>query len=214
VIICVPIKSLYEEASRIIEQCEEQGITVRFISDAFKPKVGWSQIGQFEGHHVVTVDTGNPGGGAVLVKRALDICISLILLTILAPVLLIIAALIKYTSPGPVLFVQERIGLNKRHFNLYKFRTMNMNAEENLKELEHLNEASGPVFKIKNDPRITPVGRFLRKTSLDELPQLINVLNGDMSLVGPRPLPIRDYQGFDSEFHSIQQVDGARYGVH
>jgi lipopolysaccharide/colanic/teichoic acid biosynthesis glycosyltransferase len=119
---------------------------------------------------------------------------------LLAPVLAIVAILIRLTSPGPVLFVQKRLGLNKRHFNVYKFRTMVVDAEKRMLEIEHLNEVSGPVFKIKNDPRITPIGRFLRKTSIDELPQLFNVLIGDMSLVGPRPLPVRDYEGFNEDW--------------
>jgi lipopolysaccharide/colanic/teichoic acid biosynthesis glycosyltransferase len=93
-----------------------------------------------------------------------------------------------------VFFVQKRIGLNKRVFHIYKFRTMVADAEKKLRDVEHLNEVSGPVFKIKNDPRITPIGKFLRKTSIDELPQLFNILNGDMSLVGPRPLQLRDYE--------------------
>jgi lipopolysaccharide/colanic/teichoic acid biosynthesis glycosyltransferase len=108
--------------------------------------------------------------------------------------------LILLTSPGPVLFTQKRVGLHKRDFLVYKFRTMVVGAEKRQKEIEHLNEVSGPVFKIKNDPRITTVGKFLRKTSIDELPQLINVLKGDMSLVGPRPLPIRDYAGFSEDW--------------
>jgi lipopolysaccharide/colanic/teichoic acid biosynthesis glycosyltransferase len=92
------------------------------------------------------------------------------------------------------------VGRNKRKFHIYKFRTMVVDAEKRIKEIEHLNEVSGPVFKIKNDPRITPLGRFLRKTSIDELPQLFNVLKGDMSLVGPRPLPVRDYEGFNEDW--------------
>jgi lipopolysaccharide/colanic/teichoic acid biosynthesis glycosyltransferase len=100
-----------------------------------------------------------------------------------------------------VFFAQERVGLNKRRFRLYKFRTMIPDAERKLAELECFNELSGPVFKIKNDPRITPIGKFLRKTSIDELPQLYNVLIGDMSLVGPRALPVRDYNGFDQDWH-------------
>jgi lipopolysaccharide/colanic/teichoic acid biosynthesis glycosyltransferase len=95
--------------------------------------------------------------------------------------------------------VQKRLGLNKRRFDVYKFRTMVVDAEARLPDLEHLNEVSGPVFKIKNDPRITRIGRFLRKTSIDELPQLFNVLRGEMSLVGPRPLPVRDYEGFNED---------------
>jgi lipopolysaccharide/colanic/teichoic acid biosynthesis glycosyltransferase len=107
---------------------------------------------------------------------------------------------IKLTSRGPVFFAQERIGLNKRRFLTYKFRTMIPNAEKMMSEIEHLNEVSGPVFKIKNDPRLTPVGKFLRRASIDELPQLLNVLKGDMSLVGPRPMAIRDYEGFNEDW--------------
>jgi lipopolysaccharide/colanic/teichoic acid biosynthesis glycosyltransferase len=114
--------------------------------------------------------------------------------------MLLLAALIKVTSNGPILFKQRRLGYNKRVFEIYKFRTMVADAEARIKDIEHLNEVSGPVFKIHNDPRITPFGRFLRKTSLDELPQLFNVLKRDMSLVGPRPLPARDYEGFDHDW--------------
>jgi lipopolysaccharide/colanic/teichoic acid biosynthesis glycosyltransferase len=137
----------------------------------------------------------------VLVKRLLDFSVALGLLAILSPLFLVLAAVIRARGDGPVYFIQERMGLNKRRFRLYKFRTMVPDAEKLLAELEAQNEAGGPVFKLKHDPRITPVGAFLRKTSLDELPQLINVLKGDMSLVGPRPLPVRDYEGFDQDWH-------------
>ncbi|MCU1315688.1 MAG: hypothetical protein JWN63_1010, partial [Candidatus Acidoferrum typicum] len=104
------------------------------------------------------------------------------------------------TSAGPVFFRQERVGFNKRKFMIYKFRTMVPAAERMMAELEDLNEAGGPVFKIKNDPRITLTGKWLRRTTIDELPQLINVLRGEMSLVGPRPLPVRDYEGFSEDW--------------
>jgi lipopolysaccharide/colanic/teichoic acid biosynthesis glycosyltransferase len=126
--------------------------------------------------------------------------ISLSCIILFAPILLITAGLIKLTSPGPIFFVQKRMGLNKRLISVYKFRTMVQNAEQKQAELEHLNEVGGPVFKIKNDPRVTRIGKFLRKTSIDELPQLLNVLKGDMSLVGPRPLPVRDYRGFNRDW--------------
>jgi lipopolysaccharide/colanic/teichoic acid biosynthesis glycosyltransferase len=119
---------------------------------------------------------------------------------LLAPLFVLVAVLIKLDSHGPALFAQSRVGLNKRRFPMYKFRTMVVNAEKLQAQLESRNEVSGPVFKIKDDPRITRVGRFLRKTSIDELPQLFNVLKGDMSLVGPRPLPVRDYEGFDQDW--------------
>jgi lipopolysaccharide/colanic/teichoic acid biosynthesis glycosyltransferase len=103
---------------------------------------------------------------------------------------------VKLTSPGPVLFKQPRYGYNRRRFPMYKFRTMAIDAEQRMAELEHLNEATGPVFKMKKDPRLTRIGGFLRATSIDELPQLFNVLLGHMSLVGPRPLPVRDVVRF------------------
>lgn len=140
-------------------------------------------------------------GWQVLFKRFLDIIVAAVLFVLLIPLLLITTFMIKVTSQGPVLFVQERVGLNRRRFQLFKFRTMIADAEQKQAELEELNEVSGPVFKIKDDPRITQVGKFLRKSSLDELPQLLNVLKGDMSLVGPRPLPVRDYEGFDQDWH-------------
>jgi exopolysaccharide biosynthesis polyprenyl glycosylphosphotransferase len=130
----------------------------------------------------------------------LDIAASLVATLILAPLFLLAGLLIKLTSQGPVFFIQERVGLNKKRFHLYKFRTMVADAEGQQQEIEHLNEASGPVFKMSNDPRITRIGKLLRKTSIDELPQLFNVLKGDMSLVGPRPLPVRDYQGFRQDW--------------
>jgi exopolysaccharide biosynthesis polyprenyl glycosylphosphotransferase len=201
VVISLPMKSFYDETSRIIALCEEQGVIVRFLSDIFNVKLGKVEAVQLEGNSMITVSTGAMKGFPILVKRVMDFIASLILLTILAPFFFIIVLLIKLTSPGTAFFVQERIGLNKRRFRLYKFRTMVSSAEKKLAELEDLNEVSGPVFKIKNDPRITRVGKFLRETSIDELPQLFNVLKGDMSLVGPRPLPVRDYNGFDEDWH-------------
>lgn len=120
-------------------------------------------------------------------KRVLDVLLSAFLMVVLSPVFLIVAALVRFTSRGPVIFRQPRVGEGGRIFTCYKFRSMCVDAEARKEHLRHLNELSGPVFKIKNDPRMTPVGRFIRKFSLDELPQLYNVLRGDMSIVGPRP---------------------------
>lgn len=133
----------------------------------------WSQVGLV--------------GWRATAKRVADVIGASMLLLILGPFMLLTAAAIKLDSKGPALFKQDRIGKNGRRFTFYKFRSMFENAEQIRDALLHLNEADGPVFKIRNDPRVTRVGRFLRKTSLDELPQLINVLKGDMSLVGPRP---------------------------
>ncbi len=122
-----------------------------------------------------------------LAKRSVDFAISFIALVVLSPLFAILALLVKLTSRGPVIFKQTRVGQGGRHFTCYKFRSMCADAELRKDKLIHLNEVSGPVFKIKNDPRLTPIGKWLRKFSLDELPQLYNVLRGDMSIVGPRP---------------------------
>lgn len=120
-------------------------------------------------------------------KRLMDIICSMSALIVLAPILIVVAILIKIESKGPVIFSQERVGINNKKFKMYKFRSMVVNAENMKEKLEKQNERTGPMFKIKNDPRVTTIGRFIRKTSIDELPQLINILKGEMSIVGPRP---------------------------
>lgn len=200
VIMGLPIKSFYFHASRIADLCERQGIVMRFLSSIFDMKMARSTAEEFEGASLISHYTGTPETGQILVKRVLDFIFSLILIILLVPIFLITALLIKLTSEGPVFFKQERLGLNKRRFRIWKFRTMVPDAEKKMAEIEDLNEVSGPVFKIKDDPRVTPIGKILRKASIDELPQLFNVLKGEMSLVGPRPLPVRDYQGFDKDW--------------
>ena len=201
VVIALPLKSFYFHASRIAALCEEQGIVLRFLPRMFNLRMARSVAEDFEGDSLLTLYTGPLDGWPVFAKRALDFVLSLSTIIILSPLFIVTAILVKLSSPGPVFFNQERLGLNKRRFHIVKFRTMIPNAEQMLAELERLNEVSGPVFKIKNDPRLTSIGKFLRKTSIDELPQLFNVLKGDMSLVGPRPLPVRDYEGFDQDWH-------------
>jgi exopolysaccharide biosynthesis polyprenyl glycosylphosphotransferase len=200
VVIALPLKSQHHLGALVARVCEEQGIITRVLSDLFDLKLARARVEELEGASLITHYTGNDEGWPVVAKRVLDIVISASLLILLAPLLLLVSVLIKLTSPGPVLFCQSRLGFNKRRFNICKFRTMVADAEQQIKTIEHLNEVSGPVFKIKNDPRITTLGRFLRKTSIDELPQLWNVLRGDMSLVGPRPLPVRDYEGFNEDW--------------
>lgn len=133
-----------------------------------------------------------------LFKRLIDVIGSLIGLIILSPILIIIGILIKLESRGPIIFSQKRVGLNGEEFKMYKLRSMVSNAEELKEKLTEQNEMSGPMFKMKDDPRITKVGKFIRKTSIDELPQLINVLKGDMSLVGPRPSLPNEVKNFES----------------
>lgn len=197
----LPVKSCYFQAARIAAMCEEQGIIVRFPSSIFDLKLARSKAEDFAGDSVITMSSTNAlEEWPAVVKRSMDLVVSLLMLIGLSPLLLVTALLIKLTSPGPIFFRQRRLGLNKRIFEIFKFRTMVPDAEQRLAELEKLNEVTGPVFKIKKDPRITPIGSFLRKTSIDELPQLINVVIGEMSLVGPRPLPVRDYEGFDKDW--------------
>jgi len=196
VVLTVPLRSFHDLASDVAAMCEQQGIVVRVLSDIFNLQHRQARAEDFAGASLITHSSGIVEGWPSTIKRSLDFTLSLLLLIALAPLLIVTAILIKLTSDGPVFFVQKRIGLNKRLFYIYKFRTMVIDAEQRMREVEHLNEQSGPVFKIKNDPRITTVGKFLRKTSIDELPQLFNVLCGDMSLVGPRPLAIRDYELF------------------
>jgi len=200
VVVALPMRSLHSRASEVAMICEEQGILVRFISNLFDGKISRPQVEVMEGDSLISHHSVRLEGWAVVAKRTVDILVSASMSLLLLPVFVLTALLIKVTSPGPVFFVQKRLGLNKRHFGIYKFRTMVVDAEKRMKDIEHLNEVSGPVFKIKNDPRITPIGKFLRKTSIDELPQLFNVLKGDMSLVGPRPLPLRDYEGFSEDW--------------
>jgi exopolysaccharide biosynthesis polyprenyl glycosylphosphotransferase len=200
VAIGLPIKSLYEQIDNIVRLCEKQGIIIRFLSDIFNQKFAHLEAERFGEENFVSFYTGNLIGWPVQIKRVIDFFVSLISIIILSPLFLIISLGIRFTSTGPIFFIQERLGQNKRIFRLYKFRTMVPDAEKMITKLEHLNEVDGPAFKIRNDPRTTPFGRLLRKTSLDEVPQLINVLKGDMSIVGPRPLPVRDYNGFNHDW--------------
>jgi exopolysaccharide biosynthesis polyprenyl glycosylphosphotransferase len=200
VAIALPMKSFYSQAARIVDQCQEQGVIVRVLADIFDTQKGWVNNSHLGGMAVATFSPHSSEGWPMVCKRLLDISVSSLLLIGLSPIFTVVALLIKLDSIGRVFFVQNRVGLNKRCFRMYKFRTMVGDAEQKQSELEFLNEADGPVFKIKNDPRVTRLGKYLRKASIDELPQLLNVLKGDMSLVGPRPLPIRDYQGFDQDW--------------
>jgi len=185
---------------RVTALFEQHGTIMRFDSDMFNLKLARQRMDFFDGNAQITAHSGGFDGWSLLVKRFIDLTGSLLMLIALAPMLLIVAILIKVASPGPVFFGQKRVGLSKRQFVMYKFRTMVPNAELLQSELLHLNEMTGPVFKITNDPRVTRIGRFLRKSSIDELPQLFNVLIGDMSLVGPRAMSVRDYQFFSEDW--------------
>lgn len=195
VLIALPIRSRHEDIQQVIQVCERVGVRAKYLADVFDhaaARTRHEESGEFAFRAMVMV----PEDHRVVLKRAIDIIGGVIGLILSLPILLIVAIAIKVSSPGPVLFIQERYGLNRRRFRMYKFRTMVAHAEAAQAGLEFRNEMSGPVFKIRNDPRVTPLGRFLRRTSIDELPQLINVIRGEMSLVGPRPLPTRDVHRF------------------
>lgn len=164
--------------------CQERGVEVWFKMDLSRREIAFSRIDYLDDLPVLVFSLTPRKGAAILVKRALDVALSLLLFLVLAPLLLLIAVAVRLSSPGPALFRQRRIGLNGREFIIYKFRSMC--ADPGFTPALQ-NEMSGPAFKMKEDPRATPLGRFMRQFSLDELPQLWNVLMGDMSLVGPRP---------------------------
>jgi exopolysaccharide biosynthesis polyprenyl glycosylphosphotransferase len=192
VAIALPIKSQYSQIEAAVMLLEEQGITTHLLSDLFPQKLARSQSTDLDGLPLVSLHSAPMFSWRTEAKRIFDFVSALLLLLLAAPALVLVAIIIKLESKGPIFFVQERVGLNKRRFRMLKFRTMQRDAESRMSEFEHLNEKSGPIFKIRNDPRITSVGRWLRRTSIDELPQLVNVLLGDMSIVGPRPLSVRD----------------------
>jgi exopolysaccharide biosynthesis polyprenyl glycosylphosphotransferase len=193
-----------EDINEYIQFAEDLGINVRIIPDfqiqkiMYRPETARVFMEEFAGIPSLALSTIPQRTGELLVKSCMDYIIAGTGLFLLAPIFVIIAAVIKITSPGPVFFIQQRCGLYGRIFSMLKFRTMVRNAEKLQKNLEKNNEVDGPVFKIKDDPRITPVGKFLRRTSLDELPQLINILKGEMSLVGPRPPIPQEVKKYES----------------
>ena len=196
VYIALPVDSYYKTVKEIIEQCQEIGVICRIPSNWFDLKTNQTDSFELDGVPIMTLYSGSMQQMRYMwVKRLIDFIAAAVLLILCLPLFLVIYFAVKLDSRGPAFFKQERIGYNRRKFSMLKFRTMIYGAEDMLEDLEHLNESDGPAFKIKDDPRITRVGRWLRRTSLDELPQLINVIKGEMSLVGPRPLPLRDVNG-------------------
>jgi len=171
----------------LVRSCEALGVRARVVPDLFQlslSRVNFDDLGGIPLAGLKETTISRPGR---LVKRVLDVTLSGIALVVFAPVVALIALLIRLDSPGPVVFTQRRVGEGGRQFDILKFRSMRVGAEEQQAQLQDLNQASGPLFKIKADPRLTRMGRFLRRSSLDELPQFINVLRGEMSIVGPRP---------------------------
>ena len=193
--------SYFEQVEAVIRACEVEGIEAWLVADFFKTQISRTTFDDFYGRPVMVFRTAPEISWQGVLKQVLDFVGALLLLLVTLPFFAIISLIIKATSRGPVLFRQERAGLNGRPFTMYKFRTMVSNAEQLKAELAALNEMSGPVFKIAKDPRVTPVGRWLRRFSFDEFPQLFNVLRGEMSMVGPRPLPVDEVRRFDDHAH-------------
>jgi exopolysaccharide biosynthesis polyprenyl glycosylphosphotransferase len=186
VIIALPADS-HRRVLEILDHCKRQQISFKLIPDLYEMSLHRVDLDELRGIPLIGIKEAVIQGPDLIVKRALDIVISALALTLFAPIGLIIALLIKLDSPGPVFFRQVRVGRNATLFGAYKFRSMRVNAEAEVDKLWTQNEATGPLFKMRRDPRVTRVGRILRRTSLDEVPQLYNVLRGEMSLVGPRP---------------------------
>jgi exopolysaccharide biosynthesis polyprenyl glycosylphosphotransferase len=191
----------FEQVEAAIKICELEGVEAWLVADFFGTQIARARFDELLGYPLLVFRSAPEASWQGIVKQVMDFVASFILLVTLSWLFAILALLVKLTSPGPVFFRQQRSGLNGAPFTLYKFRTMVTNAEQFQHELQAMNEMSGPVFKVTNDPRITPFGKFLRKYSLDELPQLYNVLRTEMSLVGPRPLPVDEVKRFENLAH-------------
>ncbi len=186
VIVALPA-SYHARTLDIMDQCRRLGIECKLAPDLFEMRFNEVRIDALNGVPLIGVKDIALRGFNLYLKRAIDVLLAVIALVVAAIPMVIIGLGVKLSSPGPVLFRQRRVGKGGRLFTCYKFRSMYQDAEARLAELRHLNEADGPIFKIRNDPRLTPFGRFIRRTSLDELPQIFNILKGEMSWVGPRP---------------------------
>ena len=191
----------FGQIEKAIQACEIEGVEAWLVADFFRTQISRTSFDDFYGRPVLVFRSTPETSWQGVLKQLLDLVGAFVLILLLGVPLLVMALIIRLTSPGPVLFRQQRCGLNGHPFIMLKFRSMVSDAEQRKHELAALNEMGGPVFKVSNDPRITPMGRFLRKYSVDELPQLFNVLRGEMSLVGPRPLPVDEVERFDDPAH-------------
>ena len=191
----------FDRAEAVVNACEIEGVEAWLVADFFKTHISSTTLDDFYGRPVLVFRSAPEASWQGIIKQMMDFTGALFgLLLVLIP-MAIIALVIKLTSRGPVFFKQMRSGLNGAPFTIYKFRTMVTNAEQLKHELAAMNEMTGPVFKITSDPRVTPIGKWLRKSSLDELPQLFNILGGEMSIVGPRPLPVDETKRINDAAH-------------
>jgi exopolysaccharide biosynthesis polyprenyl glycosylphosphotransferase len=193
--------SYFEQVESVLQACEMEGVEAWLVADFFKTQIFRRSFDDFYGRPVLVFRTTPEASWQGVIKQIMDFVGAFLALSLAAIPLAIIGLIIKITSRGPVLFRQQRSGLNGAPFTIYKFRTMVTNAEQLQHELAAMNEMKGPVFKVTKDPRITGIGKFLRKYSIDEWPQFFNVLRGEMSLVGPRPLPVNEVKRFNDMAH-------------
>lgn len=191
----------FGKVEKAIQACELEGVEAWLMADFFNTQLSQTTLDDFYGRPMLVFRSTPEASWQGLAKEVLDVVGAFVLLVLLSPIFLLTALTIRLTSPGPVLFRQQRSGLNGRPFTMLKFRSMVTDAEQRKQELAALNEMAGPVFKLTEDPRVTPIGRIIRRFSIDELPQLINVVRGEMSLVGPRPLPVDEVKRFDDFAH-------------
>jgi len=191
----------FGQVEKAIQTCELEGVEAWLVADFFQTQISRTSFDDLYGRPVLVFRTAPEASWQGIIKQVIDVVGAFILTVFASPVFVFAAVAIRLTSPGPILFRQQRCGLNGQPFTMLKFRSMNSDAEQRKHELAALNEMGGPVFKVTNDPRVTPVGRILRKFSIDEFPQLLNVLRGEMSLVGPRPLPVDEVERFDDPAH-------------
>ena len=197
VLVCIP-RNMIDDTTRIARACAEEGVCLKFVADIYDVNADTTvRLDHIDSLPILSFEPVFRDEGQLVAKRVIDLLLTILASPVLLPLMAAVAIAIKLDSHGPVLFIQRRVGLHKRQFSIFKFRSMFEDAESRLDDIEHLNEAHGPIFKIENDPRRTRIGGFLRRTSLDELPQFFNVLMGDMSLVGPRPMSLRDVDLFD-----------------
>jgi len=190
-----------DKVESLIKLCEIEGVEAWLLADFFATQIAHASMDELFDHPLIVFRSTPETSWQMLLKLLMDFFGALVALMLFGPIMLVVAIAIKFTSPGPVFFRQQRSGLNGQPFSIFKFRTMMTNAEQFKHELAAMNEMTGPVFKVTNDPRVTPLGKILRKYSLDELPQIFNVIRGEMSLVGPRPLPVDEVKRFNDLAH-------------
>lgn len=206
VVVCTP-RSLVTEISEVARACEERGICLKYMADLHDIDSKNVTVQHVGDQPILTFEPVAQDEGKLIMKRVIDLFLVLASIPVVFPLMVLAGLAIKLDSPGPLFFTQSRVGLNKRVFKMIKFRSMHLDAEARLTEIEHLNEAEGPIFKMLDDPRVTRVGKIIRRTSIDELPQFINVLLGHMSVIGPRPMSLRDVEQFS------QGVQRKRFSV-